>query len=166
MKSYIDCNTEKRKAESYDFEKDFTKLLSNSVYGKSMENISKRINFRLFNDRRKLKKAIAKPTCEYFIKINEDMAMVQFMRRKITQNKPLYTGFVVLEVSKVLICGFHYTHIQRQYGAERARLLFTDTNSRCCKIQPDDLHHHIFSTTTKVRIQNLIHITVRPMQNS
>jgi len=105
-----------------------------------MENISKRINFRLFNDRRKLKKAIAKPTCEYFIKINEDMAMVQFMRRKITQNKPLYTGFVVLEVSKVLICGFHYTHIQRQYGAERARLLFTDTDSLCYKIQTDDLY--------------------------
>ena len=86
-------------------------------------------------------KAIAKPTCEYFTKINEDLAMVQFMRKKITQNKPLYTGFVVLELSKVLMYDFHYNHIQRHYGAERARLLFTDTDSLCYKIQTDDLYH-------------------------
>ena len=66
--------------------------------------------------------------------------MVQFMRRKITQNKPLYTGFVVLELSKVLMYDFHYNHIQRHYGAERARLLFTDTDSLCYKIQTDDLY--------------------------
>ena len=140
LKSYIDFNTEKRKAATSDFEKDFFKLLSNSVYGKSMENIRKRVNVRLFNDGRKLKKAIAKPTCEYFIKINEDLAMVQFMRKKIIQNKPLYTGFVVLELSKVLMYDFHYNHIQRHYSTDRVKLLFTDTDSLCYKIQTDDLY--------------------------
>ena len=77
------------KGGHFRFRERLFKLLSNSVYGKSMENIRKRVNVRLFNDGRKLKKAIAKPTCEHFTKINEDLAMVQFMRKKIIQNKPL-----------------------------------------------------------------------------
>jgi len=65
-----------------------------------MENIRKRVNVRFFNEGRKLKKAISKPTCEYFINISDDLAMLQFMRKKITQSNPLYTGFVVLELPK------------------------------------------------------------------
>jgi len=57
--------------------------------------------------------------------------MVQFMPKKIIQNKPMYTGFVVFELSKVMMYEFHYKHIQGQYGVDRARLLFTDTDSLC-----------------------------------
>ena len=46
MKKYIDFNTEKRKNATNDFEKDFFKLMINSVYGKTMENLIKRINVR------------------------------------------------------------------------------------------------------------------------
>ena len=140
LKSYINFNAEKRKTASTDFEKDFFKLLSNSVYGKSMENIRKRVNVQLFNNENKLLKAIAKPTCQNFSQINEDLAMVQFSPKKIFQNKPLYIGFVVLELSKVLMYDFHYNHIQKKYGANRARLLFTDTDSFCYSIQTDDLY--------------------------
>jgi len=45
----------------------------------------------------------------------------------------------VLELSKVLMYDFHYNHIQGQYGSDRARRLFTDTDSLCYKIQTDDL---------------------------
>ena len=50
MKKYIDFNTEKRKNATNDFEKDFFKLMINSVYGKTMENLRKRINVRLTNN--------------------------------------------------------------------------------------------------------------------
>ena len=66
--------------------------------------------------------------------------MVQFAPKKILQNKPLYTGFVVLELSKVLMYQFHNKHILCQYDADRARLLFTDTDSLCYQIQTDDLY--------------------------
>ena len=105
-----------------------------------MENIRKRVNVKLINNETQLKKAIAKPTCEYFTKINDDLAMVQLTRKKITQNKPLYTGFVVLELSKLLMYDFHYNYIQERYGVDKARLLFTDTDSLCYKIETDDLY--------------------------
>ena len=50
MKKYIDFNTEKRMNAANDFEKDFFKLMINSVYGKAMENLQKRINVRLVNN--------------------------------------------------------------------------------------------------------------------
>ena len=50
MKKYIDLNTEKRKNEANHFEKYFFKLMINSVYGKTMENLQERINVRLVNN--------------------------------------------------------------------------------------------------------------------
>ena len=50
MKIYIDFNTGKRKNAASSFEKDFFRLMINSVYGKTMENFQKRINVRLVNN--------------------------------------------------------------------------------------------------------------------
>ena len=52
MKKYIDFNTEKRMNATNDFEKDFFKLMINSVYGKTIENLRKRINVRLVNNKK------------------------------------------------------------------------------------------------------------------
>ena len=49
MEEYIDFNTEKRKNAANDFHKDFFKKMINSVYGKTMKNLRKRINVRLVN---------------------------------------------------------------------------------------------------------------------
>ena len=62
MKNYIDFNTEKRKNASNNFEKDFFKLLINSVYGKTMENLGKRINLRLINNAKDFLKYTSRPT--------------------------------------------------------------------------------------------------------
>ena len=54
MKKYIDFNSKKRMCATNDFEKDFLKLMINSVYGKTMENLRKRINVRFVNNKKKL----------------------------------------------------------------------------------------------------------------
>ena len=62
MKKYIDFNTEKGMNAAHDFEKDFFKLMINSVYGKTMENLRRRINVRLVNNAKDFLKYTRKPT--------------------------------------------------------------------------------------------------------
>ena len=62
MKSYTDFNTEKRMNAANDFQKDFFKLMINSVYGKKMENLRKRINVRLINNEKDFLKYTNRPT--------------------------------------------------------------------------------------------------------
>ena len=59
---YIDFNTEKRKTADNDFDKDFFKLMINSVYGKTIENLRKRINVRLVNIKKDFLKYTSRPT--------------------------------------------------------------------------------------------------------
>ena len=62
MEKYINFNTDKRKNALNDFEKYFFKLMINSVYGKTMENLRKRINVRLVNNAEDILKYTSKPT--------------------------------------------------------------------------------------------------------
>jgi len=140
----------------------------NSVYGKSMESLRKHVNVELVNTKRRVKKALAKSTCKNFSIINDDLVMVQFTPNKIVQNKHIYTGFVVMELSKVLMYESHYKHIQGQHGDDRARLLFTDTNSLCYQIQRTCVRTWLVTsrTTTTVHIPKPTLCTVQPTPRS
>jgi hypothetical protein len=64
---------------------------------------------------------------------------VERIRAKVTLNKPIYIGFTVLGVSKLLMFDFHYNVIAKRYG-KNARLLFTDTDSLCYHLVTDDVY--------------------------
>ena len=139
MKPYIDFNTDKRRQATTDFERDFYKLLNNSVFGKTMENLRNRVNVTLCNDEIKAKKMIASPTFKHAEIINENLVMIHRLRTKIKQNKPIYTGFSILELSKAHMYRFHYDVMLAKYGLD-CRLLFTDTDSFCYHIKTDDVY--------------------------
>ena len=73
LKQYIDLNTEKRKHAKNSFEKDFFKLMNNSVFGKTMENLRKRVDVRLVTTHKKLDKLTSKPTYVSSKIFNEDL---------------------------------------------------------------------------------------------
>ena len=65
LKKYIDLNTNLRTTATNEFEKDFFKLMNNSVFGKTMENIRKRVAVKLVNNRKKAEKLVAKPNFKH-----------------------------------------------------------------------------------------------------
>ena len=97
MKKYIDFNTEKRMNAANDFEKDFFKLMISSVYGKTMENLRKRISVWLVNNAEDFLKYTSRPTyitCKIF---SENFAVIHEIKPVLILNKPIYVGFTVLE---------------------------------------------------------------------
>src|SRR5437867_7399109 len=104
-----------------------------------MESLRKRIDVKLVSEQIQAERCIANPAFESFQIINEDITMVKSRMTKIRWNKPTYTGFCVLELSKLLMYRFHYDYILKTYQ-NRAKLLFTDTDSLCYELYTDDVY--------------------------
>ena len=141
MKKYIDFNTEKRKNAANDFEKDFFKLMINSVYGKTMENLRKRINVRLINNAEDFFKFSSQPSYITLKTFGKDYAVIHEIKQVLILNKPIYVGFTVLELSKWLMYDFYYNFIKKNFDAE---LLFTDTGSLTDEIKSKDVYEGFF----------------------
>ena len=115
MKKCIDFSTEKRMNAANDFEKYFFKLMINSVYGKTMENLRKRINVRLVNNEKDFLKYTSRPTYITHKTFGKDYAAIHEIKPVLTLNKPIYVGFTVLELSKWLMYDFHYNFIVKTF---------------------------------------------------
>ena len=139
MASYIDKNTQLRAKATNDFEKDFFKLMNNSVFGKTMENIRNRSNIQLVSDEKKTLKLTAKTNFKRATIFSENLIAVHMGLIKLKFDKPVYTGACILDISKTLMYDFHYNQIKKQYN-DKAKLLFTDTDSLCYEIETKDIY--------------------------
>ena len=148
LKQYIDFNTQKRTKAKNAFEKDFFKLMNNSVFGKTMENIRKRVDVRLVTDEKKLLKIAAKPTYVSSKIFNENLVAVHKIRETLTLNRPAYVGMCILDLSKTLMYDFHYNYIKQNYDS-KAKLLFTDTDSLTYEIEAKDVYSDFWNDKDK-----------------
>ena len=137
MKTYSDFNTEKRKNATNDFEKVLFKLKINFVYGKTMENLRKRIHLRLVNNAKDFLKYTSRPTYVAHRLFDKNFAAIHEIKPVLILNKPIYVGFTVLESSKWMMYDFHYNFIKKNFNAE---LLFTDTNSLIYEIKSENVY--------------------------
>ena len=144
LKQYIDFNTQKRTQAKNSFEKDFFKLMNNSVFGKTMENIRKRVDVRLITDEKKLLKMVSKPTYVSSKIFNENLVAVHKIKETLTLNRPAYIGMCILDLSKTLMYNFHYNYIKNKYGG-KAKLLFTDTDSLTYEIEAEDVYQDFWN---------------------
>ena len=103
LKPYIAMNTELRKLANNDFEKDFYKLMNNSVFGKTMENVRKHRDIRLVTTDKKRSKLISEPNYHTMNLISENLSIIEMKKIKVKMNKPIYLGLSILEISKILM---------------------------------------------------------------
>ena len=118
LKTYIDFNTQLRTAATNDFEKDFFKLINNSVFGKTMENIRKHRNIKLVTTEEKYLHMVMKPNFKSGVLFGENLMGCEMGKIKVVMNKPVYLGQVILNLSKIIMYEFHYDYMVPKYGLE------------------------------------------------
>ena len=153
LKPYIELNTEKRKHAANAFEKDFFKLMNNSVFGKTMENVRGRINLELVHTDRRMRRLSCKPNFHRILAFNQNLVAVQCLKSTLCLDKPIYVGCAILDTSKTIMYDFHYNYVKQKYGS-KARLCFTDTDSLLYEFTDvDDIYRdmkedqHLFDTS-------------------
>ena len=125
------------------FEKDFFKLMNNSVYGKTCENLRKHVDVRLVTTASQLKKLVNRSTHVNSKIFNRNLVAVYKMKETLVVDKPAYVGMCILDLSKRLMYDFHYNYIKNRYG-EKAKLLFTDTDSLCYETETEDIYRELW----------------------
>ena len=123
------------------FEKDFFELMVNSVYGKTTENLRKRINVRLVNNEKDFLKYTSRPTHITHKIFDKNYAAIHEIKPVLMLNKPIYVGFTVLELSKWLMYDFHCSFIKKYFDTG---LLFTYTDSLTYEINSEDVYEEFF----------------------
>ena len=142
LEKYISLNTKLRTEAKNEFEKDFFKLMNNAVFGKTMENIRKRVDVKLVNNKKRAEKLSAKPNFKHCNIFSEDLVAIHMKKTKLDFDKPVYLGMCILDLSKTLMYDFHYNYIKKKYE-DKAKLLLTDTDSLMYEIQTEDFYKDI-----------------------
>ena len=92
LKPYIDMNTKLRTEAKNDFEKDFFKLMNNSVFGKTMENVRNHRDIKLVTTNEKRNKLVSEPNYHTTKQFSENLIAVEMKKAKVVLNKPIYLG--------------------------------------------------------------------------
>ena len=138
LKPYIDFNTEMRTKTDNDFEKDFWKLMNNSFYGKTMENISNRCMVELTNKPEDLRRLASRDNLKDIIDFNDNFKAVLLNYKSMYFNKPIYLGMCVLDYSKLVMYKFYYDTIEKYFPNNE--ILYSDTDSMVINIYTEDFY--------------------------
>ena len=143
MKEYIDFNTKLRTAATYDFEKDFYKLMNNTVFRNTMENIRKHRNIKLVTNREAYLKAVMKPNFKSGVRFSSNLMGCEMGKIKVVMNKPVYLRQAILDLSKIVMYEFHYDYMKRKYDDDKLTLCYMDTDSLIYSIETKDFYKDI-----------------------
>ena len=129
---YIRYNSERRQQATNAFEKDYYKLKNNSLFGKTMENVRRRMNLRLCNNSEHLVTLASRPSYRHRYIFSEDLVGVHMSKEKVVLNKPVYIGQAVLDLSKLEMYELRYNTLARyeaQFPGGSIRIMGGDTDS-------------------------------------
>ena len=142
LKPYIDMNAELRKNAKNDFEKDLFKLMNNSVFGKTVQNVRNHRDIRLVTTDKRRSVLASEPNYHSTKYISKDLLIMEMKKTEVKMNKPVYLGQAILDISKTLMYEFWYDYIKPKYG-DKARLCYMDTDSFIMYIKTADFYKDI-----------------------
>ena len=142
IKLYIDMNTKLRTDAKNEFEKDFFKLMNNTVFGKTMGNIRNHRDIKIVTTNKQRNKLASEPNYHTTKNISKNLLIIKMKKTEVKMNKPIYLGQAILDITKILIYEFWYDYIKLKYG-DKARLCYMDTDSLITYIKTEDFYKDI-----------------------
>ena len=147
LKEYIDMNRELREQAKNDFEKDFFKLMNNSVFGKTIENVRKHRDIKLVTTDKRRNQLVSEPNYRTTKWISENLLAIE-MKKIVKMKKPVYLGLSILEISETLMSEFWYDYSKPKYQ-NNAKLCYMDTRSFIINIKTEDFYEDIANDVEK-----------------
>ena len=142
-------NTKLRTEAKNDFEKDFFKLMNNSVFGKTMENVRNHRDIKIVTTNKQRSKYASEPNYHTSKRISKNLMIMEMKKTEVKMNKPVYLGQAILDIiSKALMYGFWYDYIKLKYG-DKARACYTDTDSLVIYVETEDSYKDIAGDVEK-----------------
>ena len=139
LKPYIDMNTDLRKDAKNDFEKDFFKLMNNSVFGKTMENARNHRDIKLVTTNVQRRKYVSEPNYMTSKCFSKDLMAIEMRKTEVLLNKPVCLGQAILDISKTLMYEFYFDYLKSKYG-DKVKLCYMDTGSFIIHVQTEDIY--------------------------
>jgi hypothetical protein len=145
FRDYIDMNSSLRQAAKSEFDKDLYKLLNNALFGKTMENVRGRKDFKMVNSKRHFEKLTRLPhflRTHYF---NNDFMLMEMTKFEVTLDKPIFIGQTVLDLSKLIMYDLRYMKLKayESHFGGKIEVIGGDTDSLICRISNINLHRDL-----------------------
>ena len=128
---HINFNTQLRTKVKNDFEKDFFKIMNNSVFSKTMENIRKHRDINLVMNKKAYHKRVMKPNFKSGIQFSENLMGCKMGKIRVVMKKPIYLRQTISDPGKIIMYEFHYDYMLPKYG-ENFQLYYMDTAVLLC----------------------------------
>ena len=135
-------NTKLGKEARNEFENDFFKLMNNSVFGKTMENVRKHRDIELVTTEKRRIKLVSEPNYHTTKQFSENLLATKMKKAKVKMNKPIYLGMSILDISKTLMYEFWYDYFKPKYN-DNAKLCYMYTDSLVLNIFTEDFFEDI-----------------------
>ena len=148
LKPYNDKNTELRTNAKNEFEKEFFKLMNNSVFGKTMENVRNHRDVKLIVTEQRRNKLTSEPNYDSCKQFNDDLMAIEMKKTEVLMNKPIAVGQAILDISKTLMYEFWYDYLKPKYQ-DNIKLCYMDTDSFIIYIETGDFFKDISNDVDK-----------------
>ena len=118
------------------------KILNNSVFGKTVENVRKHRGIKLVTTGKRRNQLVSEPNYHTSKWFSENLLAIEMKKVKVKMNKPIYVGFSTLEISKPLTYKFWYDYIKPKNQHNAKLCYMVDTENFIIHIKTEDVYEN------------------------